>query len=454
MRRRWLSAGGRVRVGLPAARSHRDSEPVAMTSGKLADGEAVLLGELELDAGDPVPSRDRVEPSLAALLQVEHLNLLVGSGLTTALVTLVDSKTVVDMGAKLPLNDNQLARSIESAAKAAAGRAGRGKPNIEDHLKIAIAAVDGLQTVGDNRADDIQRAVDCALNTLRDAISNTEVVLRDGANGSSTDTTTVKRLLHSFLGSFTSRPATHDRLHVFTTNYDRVIEWGAELAGLRVVDHFVGSLEPVFRSSRLEVDYHYSPPGSAHDPRYLDGVFRLTKLHGSLDWRSDQAARRVVRVALPFGGTPGLRADELLIYPQASKDVETIYYPYGELFRDFSGALCRPHSALVTYGYGFGDDHINRIISDMLTISSTHLLIISYDDKNDRIKTFASAHGRVGQVSYLIGPSVANIQTLVTELLPRPASEPMRLREAEIKRDRSRIESTTTPANEPGQTRE
>ena len=425
-----------------------------MYSSKLTGGEVVLLGELKLEAGDPVPSRDSVEPSLAALLHVEHLNLLVGSGLTAALVKLVDPNIVVDMGAKLPLQDNHLATSIESAAKAVAERAGRGEPNIEDYLKIAIATVDGLQTVGDNRADDIQCAIDCALNTLRDAISNTEVVLRDGANGSSTDTTTVKSLLQSFLGSFTSRSATHDRLQVFTTNYDRVIEWGAELAGLRIVDRFVGSLEPIFRSSRLEVDYHYSPPGSVHDPRYLDGVFRLTKLHGSLDWRSDKAARRVVRVALPFGGTPGLRADELLIYPQASKDVETIYYPYGELFRDFSGALCRPHSALVTYGYGFGDDHINRIISDMLTISSTHLLIISYDDKNDRIKTFVSDHGRVGQVSYLIGRSVANIQTLVAKLLPRPASEPMRLREAEIKRDRSRIESATTPASEPGQTHE
>ena len=317
-----------------------------------------------------------------------------------------------------------------------------------------MAAVDGLRTVGDDRADDIQCAIDCALNTLRDAISNTEAALRKGANGSSTDTTTVKRLLDSFLGSFTSRPPTHDRLHVFTTNYDRVIEWGAEFAGLRIVDRFVGSLEPIFRSSRLEVDYHYSPPGAVHDPRYLDGVFRLTKLHGSLDWRIDESARRVVRIALPFGGTPGLRADELLIYPQASKDVETIYYPYGELFRDFSGALCRPHSALVTYGYGFGDDHINRIISDMLAILSTHLLIISYDDKYDRIETFVSDHGRVGQVSYLIGPSVADLQRLVAELLPRPASEPLRLREAEIQRGRSRVASDLDTATEAAEPRE
>ena len=426
-----------------------------MGSTTLANGEAVLLGELELKATDPVPSRDCVEPLLAALLHVEHLNLLVGSGLTTALTGLVDSTAVVNMEAKLPLANDTLAKSIETAARAAARRAGRGNPNIEDRLKVAIAAVNGLQTVGDPRAADIQCAIDCALEALRSSLSNTEAALTGGANGSSAGsatsgagTETVKRLLQSFLRSFASRPATHDRLHVFTTNYDRVIEWGAEFAGLRIVDRFVGSLEPIFRSSRLEVDYHYSPPGSGHDPRYLDGVFRLTKLHGSLDWRINEAARRVVRVALPFGGTPGPRANDLLIYPQASKDVETSYYPYGELFRDFSGALCRPHSALVTYGYGFGDDHINRIISDMLAISSVHLLIISYDDKNDRIKTFVSNHGRVGQVSYLIGPSVAELQTLVEELLPRPASEPLRLREAEIQRGRSRVAGALGAATE------
>ncbi len=32
--------------------------------------------------------------------------------------------------------------------------------------------------------------------------------------------------------SFASRTATRDRLHIFTTNYDRIIEVGAELAGL------------------------------------------------------------------------------------------------------------------------------------------------------------------------------------------------------------------------------
>ena len=65
-----------------------------------------------------------------------------------------------------------------------------------------------------------------------------------------------------------------------------------------------------------------------------------------------------------------------MVYPNAAKDTETSNYPYVELFRDFAAAVCRPNSTLVTYGYSFGDDHINRVIKDMLPIPSTHLMIL------------------------------------------------------------------------------
>lgn len=101
--------------------------------------------------------------------------------------------------------------------------------------------------------------------------------------------------------SFSSRTATRDRLHIFTTNYDRIIETGAEIAGLRLIDRFVGTIAPIFRSSRLEVDYHYNPPGIRGEPRYLEGVARFTKLHGSLDWYATEGAIR--RFGLPFGAS-------------------------------------------------------------------------------------------------------------------------------------------------------
>ncbi len=88
-----------------------------------------------------------------------------------------------------------------------------------------------------------------------------------------------------------------------------------------------------------------------------------------------------------FGGTlftsGGCWSSELSSINDLSnsvKDRETSEYPYVELFRDLASATCRPNSTLVTYGYSFGDEHINRVIIDMLTIPSTHIVIIAYGD--------------------------------------------------------------------------
>jgi hypothetical protein len=403
----------------------------------LVDGDVVLLGDLECGVGSPVPEREQVEPYLAALLQAEHLNLLVGSGLTTGLAHLAGVGGGANMNAQLSIGTEALRGTLEASAAASADRARRGVPNIEDRLRVAIAAADGLRYVEDDRALEIRVAVDSAVGELRASAAGTEAGILASIDAVVAGSMTLRGLLMTFLGSFAGRTPTRDRLHVFTTNYDRVIEWGAELAGLRLVDRFVGSLEPVFRSSRLEVDYHYSPPGTVRDPRHLDGVLRLTKLHGSLDWRWDTATRRVLRTALPFGASSATSATDLLIFPNAAKDVETTFHPYADLFRDYSAALCRPHTAIVTYGYGFGDDHVNRVIKDMLTIPSTHLLVISFDDPGQRIARFAEDHRRLGQVSLLIGPTLASLPALVGKWLPWPSAEFLLQRRAQIFRDRS-----------------
>ena len=251
----------------------------------------------------------------------------------------------------------------------------------------------------------------------------------------------VRRLLAGFLLPFVSRAVTRDRLHIFTTNYDRLIEYGCDLLGLRVLDRFVGNLAPVFRASRLGIDLHYNPPGIQGEPHYLEGVVRLTKLHGSLDWRSRRGpsgSLEVQRCALPFGAPcnhpeiPSNAREHLLIYPNAAKDVETLEYPYAELFRDFAAAVCRPNAVLVTYGYGFGDDHVNRVLRDMLSLPSTHLVIISYDDAGGRLQRFYVGSGREEQITLLVGPHFGDLPTLVDEYLPKPAIEQATWRMTEL----------------------
>lgn len=418
--------------------------------------------EENLDVQDPDDSKSielqkkHIEPWLAAVFQSEHLALLLGSGFTKA-VAYQAGTSAADMACDYggsPLDDK-----LKDAAQQAAVAMGRGEANIEDQIRATNALAQGLKILGDDRHTEVISALDALFKKFLNGISKTERDLKSAvekcaapesadaepdadekAGEEASEKLDPLVMLVSFLLSFSSRTATRERLHIFTTNYDRLIEYGADLAGLHLLDRFVGCLEPIFRSSRLDIDMHYNPPGIRGEPRYLEGVVRLTKLHGSLDWVYRNGFVR--KVGLPFGPQddhPAINdqpSDSVMIYPNSAKDRETSEYPYVELFRDYAAAVCRPNSVLVTYGYGFGDEHINRTIADMLTIPSTHLVIISFGDEGGRISSFCKHVGRKAQISLLIGPHFGNMPTLVENYLPKPAIDRITIRQTELLRNR------------------
>ena len=389
----------------------------------------------------PEKLRPRIEPWLTALCQSEHLSVLLGSGLSNAVHrmgagALLTSVKTADFG----YFDGLVGEEAERSAKAA----GRDKGNIEDQIRAANELLRGFQILGSNIEEAAAKAVNLG-STLKAILSSFAISILEGEQGLLTADKKAREqafnYLVSFLMSFASRTGTRDRLHIFTTNYDRFIEAGAEVAGLHLLDRFVGSVAPIFRSSRLDLDLHYNPPGIRGEPRYLEGVARFTKLHGSLDWLDTESSIR--RLGIPFGAadlTPFLQvagssaadATQLMIYPNAAKDRETAAYPYVELFRDLAAAICRPNQTLVVFGYSFGDEHINRVIEDMLTIPSTHLVVISYDDPLGRIMGTYKRLGRPAQISLLIGDHVGNFESLVDNYLPKPAIDRTTFRMAEL----------------------
>ncbi|CAM3881757.1 SIR2 family protein [Rheinheimera salexigens] len=403
--------------------------------------------------------RSRIEPWLTALFQSEHLNLLLGAGLSTAVQQSATEQPPKGMGW---ITDLKVCKAeIDSYVNASAKASGRQAGNIEDQIRSINELIKGLEILTapnlplplpppgsppyrnfNNELVAIKEELSRCLKSFSDSVSNGEKSIRDAIPEKKIKTF---NYLVSFLMSFSSRTATRDRLHIFTTNYDRIIETGAELAGLRLVDRFVGSIAPIFRSSRLEVDYHYNPPGIRGEPRYLEGVARFTKLHGSLDWYANEGTIR--RFGLPFGAAsvePFLQVEgagkanyqQLMIYPNSVKDRETSEYPYVELFRDLASATCRPNSTLITYGYSFGDEHINRVLTDMLTIPSTHIVIIAYGDPLGRIMNFVKDSGRQAQISLLLGDHFGDLKTLVDYYLPKAAIDRTSIRMAELLKSR------------------
>ena len=440
------------RSGCQILKSRDDHLAVALErSGSKKSGQLTLSSksvcswaEASQEVG-PEELRPRIEPWLTALVQSEHLSLLVGSGLTHAVHGIATKSSLPGMATpQFGVFDAE----ISAGAARLANAARRAKHNFEDAIRAANDLTRGLEILATPNTSDaatwqekvalLKKAIAKVIGSFTTSILESEYNL---ISAKTKHRENAFNYLVNFLMSFASRSGTRERLHIFTTNYDRYIEAGADIAGLRLIDRFIGTLSPLFRASRLDIDLHYNPPGIRGEPRYLEGVARYTKLHGSIDWIDSGGSIR--RVGLPFGAkdaTPymnpssasNIDARHLMVHPNSAKDRETTYYPYVELFRDFAAAICRPNSTLICYGYSFGDDHINRIIEDMLTIPSTHLVIISYGDPLGRIMRMYKQLGRHAQFTLLIGDHLGDLKTIVDRYLPKPAIDRTTFRMAEL----------------------
>ena len=90
---------------------------------------------------------------------------------------------------------------------------------------------------------------------------------------------------------------------------------------------------------------------------YLDGVFHLYKLHGSVDWR-----RRTDEVVIRSLEDTRDDLKPVLIYPRSSKYQEAFQTPYLDMFASLQAALREPDTTLIVSGFGFADDHISAPI--------------------------------------------------------------------------------------------
>jgi len=393
--------------------------------------------------------RREVEPWLSAIFQSEHLSVLIGSGLTSS-VSFVAGVKPQEMW-RLFL-EHELKDKIKAKADKSAVEMKRGEANIEDDIRVTLELINGLNIIDDSRAITLATELNDKLRVFISSILSTEKEFFDKLHKEEAGAIKAFNLLKSFVLSFTSRSASRERLNLFTTNYDRFIEFACDETGVLLLDRFKGKIQPIFRNTRLELDYHYNPPGIRGEPRYAEGVARITKLHGSIDWCFD--SDRIIKTLLPFGADDGHPAipknitDQVVIYPNSSKDLETAFYPYAELFRDFSSSICQPNSVIITYGYGFGDSHINRVIEDMMTIPSTHLVVIAWDrnySKEGEAPNYGSGRDRIirfledknsAQCTLMIGEHFGNLENLVEHYLPKSAIDRLTVKMQKIKDNR------------------
>ena len=77
----------------------------------------------------------------------------------------------------------------------------------------------------------------------------------------------------------------------------------------------------------------------------------------------------------------------------------------------------------------------------MLTIPSTHLVVISWDEANGRIQRFIE-NNNLSQFTLLIGEHFADLKTLVENYLPKAAIDRITEREQRVLEKRGKDNST------------
>lgn len=159
-----------------------------------------------------------------------------------------------------------------------------------------------------------------------------------------------------FLRKFARRSPEKPRVKLFTTNYDLCIETAGLRLGIVLIDGFSHSAEQRFNRDHFDHDI-VRRVASSTKADYLDGVFHLYKLHGSVDWR-----RRSDEVVIRSLDDPSDELKPVLIYPRSSKYQEAFESPYLDMFAAFQAALREPDTTLIVSGFGFADDHISAPI--------------------------------------------------------------------------------------------
>ena len=177
------------------------------------------------------------------------------------------------------------------------------------------------------------------------------------------------------INSNRSNLLSRSKLTFFSTNYDTLLEDALGLEKFTVVDGFSGGAIA-----------YWNPQFEFQEANSMPNRCLLYKLHGSIDWHRDEM-KGLVRAR--YGTKYLANKSEIMIYPQATKYVETQKDPFSYLFNGFRNALnSNDDNVLITCGYSFGDDHINAEIETALSSRNNRTTLIAFaqEDSDGTVK--------------------------------------------------------------------
>ncbi|RVJ59508.1 SIR2 family protein [Sinorhizobium medicae] len=368
---------------------------------------------------------EQVRKALAEALGARNVAFLLGAGC---------SSMVVDEKERGISTMMPLAKEFCHAAKG-------GQPWAFDSSDLSFLAGHGLKLDGEyvrnlERLMETLHALRFVLQRSDDQGDEEEVVRIEGMIGKvqaflwerctaglfSKGDDTVLELYESFYRRLVLRDRSLPRPWIFTTNYDLFNERAMDRLGLPYANGFSGVVERRFNPSTFRYALAEQLDISNRKWSAVDGFVYLCKLHGSISWTEDDHGLFPIRETWPQ-----TEPSKVMIFPTPAKQNSSLGSPYSDLFREFQSRIVREQSVLITMGFAFGDEHINNIIYQALTIPTFRLIIFAHpDSEGDIAKLRALSDPRIwiiGGPGPQNGPPAHYFSTIVKHLLPRQPSD-------------------------------
>ncbi|MCM1498753.1 MAG: SIR2 family protein [Clostridium sp.] len=166
--------------------------------------------------------------------------------------------------------------------------------------------------------------------------------------------------------------------NIFTTNYDMMNEMAMENQNIHYYSGFEGIVDRKFNLVYYNYDFVDSFRVNHSNIKVTLNHMNLFKIHGSLSWYMKDG-ELIERNPYEQDFLPEI------IYPSVDKFENTnLIISYSALMRELSNRLCQERTTLFVSGMSMGDEHINKIIENALTINTFHMVIFCATDDEIR----------------------------------------------------------------------
>ena len=307
---------------------------------------------------------EELKDEIAACLEFENLNFLIGAGASSYIVG--DEEKGIATMSGLAKEFYAIFPDIKIGKEFAKDKF----PNsLEDLLNYLIA----LQTVKFNKKNS-----NIIMNIKR-------FIFRKVTDNYNSE---VLEIYKNFYLKISNRNR-NNPVNIFTTNYDLYNETALDELKFNYNNGFAGSSKRIFNPNIYNYVLVENLNLSKKVWKSVDNFFNLYKIHGSVNW-TKQVEEKTNLPVISEKDIDVIKQkgsyDSLMIYPSPQKDRSTLMTPYSDLFRLMQNNLLKPNSILIVIGYSFGDEHINRMIFNALSVYDFRLVVFGNSEHIQRIK--------------------------------------------------------------------